>query len=300
MKRKVVKLGPSTLVVSLPTTWIKSNKVEAGQEVEVEDLGRILQVQTDSKKVIEKTEIDISKLPTLTKRYLVAKYIKGCDEIKVNISSLQQARSIQKRTDELIGMDILDQKKNFLILKEMGELSEESYDTVIKRVMHLLQTMSDELCEALKNKETDLEYLADIENRINKFTDYCYRLLNKKGYKEHEKTPVIYCITYLLESLSDEYERLIEIIIKNKIKFDSDLLSLYEEVNEFHKEFNRFFFNPSVEIAVNLGRDMDKLRKKLDDELSKTKKVKEAIVLKNLENIIRLIMDIVCELLIYY
>ena len=81
MKRKVVKLGPATLVVSLPTKWIKELNVKQGDEVEVGEQDRDLLIQTKKDSAVEKCEVDISKMDTLMKRYVFAKYIKpGVEE----------------------------------------------------------------------------------------------------------------------------------------------------------------------------------------------------------------------------
>ena len=37
MKRKIVKHGPISLTVSLPSKWVKKRNLKAGDEVEVEE-----------------------------------------------------------------------------------------------------------------------------------------------------------------------------------------------------------------------------------------------------------------------
>ncbi len=62
MKRKVVKHGPSTLIVSLPVKWTKNNGINPGDELEVDQIGKKLIISTESTPESRTTEIDITKM----------------------------------------------------------------------------------------------------------------------------------------------------------------------------------------------------------------------------------------------
>ena len=201
MRRKVVKLGPATLVVSLPSKWIKKLGIKAGDEIDLEEQDKDLLIQAKAGHRLTKESIDLTGIDSLIKRIVASKYLKGDDEIEIKIDSPEKARLVQKRVNELIGMEIIEQSKDRLLIKDMGGSSEDTFDSIIKRIVYLLNQISDESLKAIKNKETDLEYLEDMELNINRFTDYCFRLLNKKGYSDMKKTSVYYCLLFLLEEL---------------------------------------------------------------------------------------------------
>ncbi len=66
MRRKVVKLGPATLVVSLPSKWTKKFSINAGDELEMEEHNKNLIISTEKGINIEKEAIDISNWDHLT------------------------------------------------------------------------------------------------------------------------------------------------------------------------------------------------------------------------------------------
>lgn len=297
MKRKVVRLGPATLVVSLPSKWIKKYNINSGDELELDEEGSNLLIQTQGGMKKEKAIVDVSKVELLMKRIIVSKYIKGNDEIEVKVDSLQKSRAIQKRVDELIGVEIIEQGKDYLIIKDIGGLQEDNFDSIIRRVFHLLHTISDEVLQSIQNKDVDLEYLLDAESNVNKFTDYAFRLLSKKGYTDPRKTASMYCIIFLLEELGDEYKHLISYINNNKLKLNKELTELFEEINSYHNDFERLFLNFNYPEAIKLATERDNIMKEINNLLSKSKNKEDILLLKHFEQITETIVKSMGQLL---
>lgn len=297
MKRKVVKLGPATLVVSLPNKWVKKFDIQAGNEVDVEENNRDLFIRTKKGFKVDRETLDFNKIDWLLKRILASRYFKGCDEIEVKFNSLDKSRIVQKRVDEMIGMEIIEQNRDKLVIKDIQGESRDNFDNILRRVFFLLNSLSDESLKAISNKETDLEYLEDVEKNLNKFTDYCFRLLNKKGYSDHKQTSVLYCILYLLEQLGDEYKNLVGYIKENKLKLGDDLVNVYSDVNVYHKNLHKLFLKFSLEGSVSLAKERDSIVRDIDKLLKNNKSVKEVIVLKNFENIVHINIEIMTQML---
>jgi bifunctional DNA-binding transcriptional regulator/antitoxin component of YhaV-PrlF toxin-antitoxin module len=84
MKRKVIKQGYNTLTVTLPTEWTKKFNVKPGDEVEITEQGRGLQVSTEKGPNLSTITIDIAGLtPAVVWRYILAAYRSGYDEITI-------------------------------------------------------------------------------------------------------------------------------------------------------------------------------------------------------------------------
>jgi len=49
MRRKLVKQGAATMMVSLPSKWVKDQKLKKGDEVEVSEAEGRLQITTEKK-----------------------------------------------------------------------------------------------------------------------------------------------------------------------------------------------------------------------------------------------------------
>ena len=297
MKRKVVKLGPATLVVSLPSKWTRDFNVSAGDEVEIEEKNSDLLIRTAKGFNTEREIIDLSPYDFLLKRIIAAKYLKGSDEIEVKVDSLEKSRLVQKRVDDMIGVEIIEQGKNRLLLKDIGATVNENIDNILRRVLYLLHSISDETLNAIKHKETKLDYLKDMELNINKFTEYCTRLLNKKGYVDSRKTAQYYCIVFLLEQLGDDYKQFISFINENKFIFDKPLMDLYISINSYHKNFEKLFLKYTLEDAIKLAKERDDIINKINLKLKNVKSPKEAILLIYSQNIVGTIIRIMNELM---
>ncbi len=57
-----------------------------------------------------------------------------------------------------------------------------------------------------------------MDKDINRYSDFCRRLLNKYGYSSQRLTPAIYYIVEQLERIGDSYRDICNHIIKNKIQ----------------------------------------------------------------------------------
>jgi len=298
VKRKIMKLGPSTMVISLPSKWVKTTNLKAGDEIDLEQENKNLVISIDGKNAIVKETIDLSKYDKLMKRILVSRYLKGDDEIEVIFDTLDKSRAIQRRIDELIGVEVIDQGKDRILIKDIASNEGDNFDNIIKRVLYLLNTIADESLKSIKEKNTDLEYTSDIEKNINKFTDYCFRILNKKGHADHKKTAVLYCILFLIEEIADEYKNLSKYITDNKVQLGKELVDTYENINNYNKDMQKLFLKFDMEHAVQLAGERDSIIKNIERQLKNTKaKNTDIIILKHFETITDHIIKIMGQLL---
>ena len=298
MKRKVAKLGPATLVISLPSKWTKKNNVGAGEELEVEEQGTELLIQTEKASKKEKAMIDLTKLKALFRKITASYYLKGYDEIDVKIDSIQKSRDIEKRVDLMIGMEVIEQKRDLLKLKDMGKAEEENIDSVIKRILHLIHSISGEVLKAVEKGEHDLAYLVDSEKHVNRFSDYALRLLYSRGYIDQKKTAPLYTIVFLLELLGDTYKNFVNHITENKLTLRKELVSLYKEIDDYHKEFYTHFMNHSYEGAISLAKKRDDIIEKINNMKKKSKDTNEIEILNYFEKITEYIINIMGLLLV--
>ena len=62
--------------------------------------------------------------------------------------------------------------------------------------------MVEEICEALeKGDAKSLSHIHDIDINLDKFHDYCIRILNKVGNKNSKKTSLLTASLFLLECI---------------------------------------------------------------------------------------------------
>lgn len=265
--------------------------------MEVEDKDTTLVVSSVRAPEHKKETLDITQVDALIKRIIAAKYLEGVDEIEVKFNTLNKARIIQGRVREMIGMEVIQQGKNFLVIKDISGGTEAAFDPILRRVFFMINSVAEESYNAIKRKETDLAYLDDMEANINRVTDHCFRILNKYGYSEYSKTPVIYTIVLLLEQLGDEYKLLTKYITKNKIILDVYAVVLYERIHKLFKKFETLFYDFSYDKAVSLAKERDNIISDIDRRIASSKSAKEVYVLRSLREMTELIVRLMGQTL---
>ena len=180
MKRKVIRIANSTSVVSLPKEWLSEYNINKGDELNLERLKNSIVIRTNNLKSDE-VSIDITNLHfDLIWRYLITAYRKGTERIMIKYSP-EFLETLQSYIKDLVGMAVIKQKDNTLILKDFFyNNSETNLDDLLKRVFNLVKDMSKDVLTAIQEK--DANSLKDMRHRdfnINKFTNLCLRILNK-------------------------------------------------------------------------------------------------------------------------
>ena len=170
MKRKITKMGPASLVVSLPSKWVKENNVKKGDEVEVLPENKKLLISLDQ---TQKTEMvkkfDANKINSIIERQLSMAYKKGYDEIQLTVNNYAQRQRIIDFVPQLIGFEIIDQSEDSIILRNISKDSPKEFNTVFKRTFHTLFSFANELLDALlKDDKSKLKSLISYELLNNK------------------------------------------------------------------------------------------------------------------------------------
>ena len=81
MKRKVVQHGPSTLIISLPSSWIKQNNINRGDELDIKENDKTIAITASNHVSNKSLAQNISILePALVKTFLARIYQKGYDK----------------------------------------------------------------------------------------------------------------------------------------------------------------------------------------------------------------------------
>lgn len=250
MKRKVVKQGPATFMISLPSKWVKKYSVQKGDEVEVEEKGPSLIISKEkAAKKIKKATIDIEGFNRmLVNRYLNEFYRMGVEEIVINFKSstmndpkygkeIEVEKHIRKLLDRYIGMEIISQTKNRIIIQSIISKEEcNKIDVVQKRIYFLIKELFEEFTRAM---DTDFhkfyEKMYDYHDNIVKFIWYYLRLLNFSNLPEEKKSR-LFGLYIMIDRMIDEIrhcsERINEIKkISPKLKEQiQDILNIFLEM----------------------------------------------------------------------
>src|SRR3989338_5358918 len=178
MRRKVIQIAESTMLVSLPKKWATEHGVKKGDEINVEANGSHLIISTDTKPVVVCSEVNLDKFDGMSSRVITSLYKKGVDEIKINFNGPSEFKVIQESIkNATVGYEVLEQTTNHCVIKNVaGQLEE--FDSMLRRVFLLIITMAGEGLNALKNKDvTRLGNIEQLEKSNNRLTTMCRRYI---------------------------------------------------------------------------------------------------------------------------
>lgn len=307
MKRKLIRQGHNTFTITVPIKWAKRMGLNAGDEVDVLEQGSSLVINAGKgAEGLGKTSVDITGLPNpLLWRFVSSAYRAGFDEIRIDfegiennkekfsefsyditdwfykgelpkdrVSKITPIEAIQALVNRFIGVEITEQKQDYVVIKQFGDISYNEFDNALRRIFGLTASMGNDLLSALEKKNLQaVKGIHMIDTNIDRFEDYCLRVLNAKGYEDFRKLPVIYSIIFMLELIGDEYKRISKHILRDGHVYGGASLKFFKKTNEQFAFFLDFFYSPNREKAIKifekneeLGSEVKKLLKAAGDD----------------------------------
>lgn len=296
MKRKVVQHGPSTLIISLPSKWIKRHNIHKGDELEVDDVNNKIVVSFQKTDQSEKIELNISPFGNMIPRTIHALYKRGVDELKLNYDDPGTFNLIQNAMGkEAVGFEVLETGRNYCIIKNVSEGTKE-FNQVMRQTLILLLSMAEEGHEALKQGNANtLKNLISLEKTNNRFTTFCRRYLNINGLENYDKVGPLYFIVEHIENIADEYKYLYKYLTESEEKIDinKELINHFFEVNQLLRRFYNLFYKFNPKLVSEFKDERDRLIESLHSIVPKLKKANDIVMFHHLLALTGEIFDLI-------
>ena len=297
MKRKVVEQGGTTLMVSIPVKWARRYGVGKGDELDLQERGKELILSTKAMPSSGSIEIDVRPIEEqyMIGWILTALYREGYDEIAVHYNSSKDLKYIQQIMKDLfVGFIVASQSERTCVLRCISQDLEMEFPTALRRAWLVSMEMADSTLDCIKEgKFSELEDLMVLERTCDQLTNFCERILNKRGYSEYRKTYFMYTIVWNLERLVDCYKHLCRYMTDNKtpkVKLSGDVIEVFERTNLLLHKYYESFYKFDMNALGELNQERGDIRKRIR-ELTESRKPKEVVVMGYIQNIAQRIMD---------
>jgi len=260
MKRKVVKQGKSTLMISLPSKWVKDNNINRGDEIDLQIDGKNLAIKIDSKQK-KRTKVHIKKSDKDNLQPILSLlYYSGYEEIELTFDKIP--KDIERNVSEHTGLEIIQKTKNSVTLKSFLNNNPEQIENLIIKLFQMVLTLI---------KEIDTEW-SNFDKEIMKrfvfvrMTNHCYRLINTNNYGGVKSADYYYFI-HTLARIGINFYWFGQTLSENKMertKLFDDMKNLFEESYQVYlkKDFGQA--NKLLNKYINLLQtkiDAKKIRK---------------------------------------
>ncbi|MFB6092064.1 MAG: PhoU domain-containing protein [Haloquadratum sp.] len=157
--RKVQVTGGSTYTVSIPKEWATENDVSAGSIVEFYPEGDSLFLAPAHGDEQTEGTLDVSDLAgdELT-RAVMTMYVSGFDVIRLESSRIttDQRRTIGEATQSLVGLEVLEETRDEVVIRDLLDSAELSIHTAVRRMRLISLSMLSDAVDALADLDKDM------------------------------------------------------------------------------------------------------------------------------------------------
>lgn len=163
--RRVVKLGRSTLAVTLPKEWVESVKLKKGDYVLAEDGGEsTLRLSKMKEKFYTAPKVCVINVDSIRSKTLLTRLIIGAYTVGHELIWLHSRRGIKpdemievnRILQKLVGLHIVEQTENIVLLQSLADPTKPSLDNSIRRLHLLTYSMLENILRALSEWDRSL------------------------------------------------------------------------------------------------------------------------------------------------
>ncbi len=264
MKRKVIQIAESTVLVSIPNKWAKKYGFKKGDSVDVEEENNKITITAEKVKEVKKIEFNIDKFKESSFRYVMSAVHKaGYDEITIHYDKpdFEFNNVVQDLLNGiLLGFIVVDQTSKKLVMRSVAQEIELEFDSALRRTFLIINSFAASTYEMINSKQFEkLISLLNLENSINQLTSFCLRLMNKAGYKD--KQIFLATVIWNIEKIADEYKLICIELSKNNKKINNEIIIFHKETNNLLNYYTELFYNFSVEKLNSINEKKGELLK---------------------------------------
>ncbi len=252
MQRSLIQLAENTLVVSLPSKWIKSLNLKKGDVINITPAENKLIVSPDNVSENSAAKISLPDSSNISRRIVNTAYKRGFDEVDLFLENPAVIKDVKNELSGLLGFEIINQGRNSCLIKNIASPMEKEFDNVLRKIFLMILEMGD----GCLNDSFD-EVFA-LEDTIDKLTNFCKRCLNKRQFVDPKNTTLLYCVVWELEKIADEYYNVAKVLSKKKTSPQS-----LKSVNDFFRIFYDLFYKRSSDLDDDFEKAHLNIIKKL-------------------------------------
>lgn len=305
MKRKVIQIAESTQLISLPRKWAQKYGIKKGDELDIKEDGKVLIIGVEQSVGLKSIDLNLDGLDRTSVLYVIrSAYKMGYDEINLKFSNpvTKHYRTdkeekvisiIHEEVNRLTGIEIIQQKENFCLVKELSSVSMSEFDTALRRVFILLNDIIVDVAKGMVEGDKVLvETIEEKHDTITKFVSFCLRLLNKYGYSDSSKTAVLYHIISNIDKIVDAIKYSAREFIKHDDKLKKETIEVIEHIRKSISSYCDFFYKFEFKTASEIYQNRDVVLKDIEKAYKKISG-REISILEKLESTLELITDII-------
>jgi phosphate uptake regulator len=285
MERKIMSLGKSSLVVSLPKEWMQLNELKKGDTVSFNiQRDRSLVIYPGAFKKSEPKEITLSigqnEEEILITQKILGSFLNGYSGIMLSsekIFSVPQTKAIRNMAGRLY-MRVMEADSKCVYIQSLMDESKASLEQAIQRMHLISRSMCEGTVTALKNGDIDLaKSVFALDDDVDHFAFFILRILRNAAQdpllaNELHVDPLDcmdnQMLVYRMESAADyaaDIARHLIMLNGTRQKIPEEVLALMitagTEASELYVKAVSAFFSKDVAASVEIMKHRQRIEK---------------------------------------
>jgi phosphate uptake regulator len=248
VKRKIVKQGAATMMVSLPAKWINENHISKGDEINLETEGQsiVISAQFSRKK---ESRIKLSRLVEPSIRTLISNaYRKGYDRIIVDFTDNKQFKILEDTVkNNLIGFEVIKNEANSCIIENVTEPSLDQFENLLKKMFLSVHDIFEITKKRFENPDSkEIEDFEEVSIRTQKYDNFCRRCVSKQSNVVDNSEFFWMYLSMIFHGQRELFH--LNKIIEKKTKVHEKTKKILSECYEIFKLSEKAYFEKNVEL----------------------------------------------------
>lgn len=217
MKRKLIKQGIEGLTIYLPKKWADARGLKPGNEVDIAEVGEVLQITAGVQKGQSVTLPLTGEDSDYALQFITHCYRLGYDAIVVESKDTKIRWLVEKQAVPLLlGFEVTDKTAENITLSNISEPSEDKFEIMLRRIFLIIQHFGEETVSLLHGQKTSFDPREERE-QLDRLIVFCKRTITKKLNGFTKPMPYWELLTYLM-AIGHGYQYLYEYLTHQKIK----------------------------------------------------------------------------------
>ncbi len=268
--RKLIAFGKSSYVISLPKEWIKANNLKKGDTVSINNQTNNLVVSVHEQEPLIKQLLILTDGKSLSRieTELVSAYINNYNRIMLSGDNLKTgARKIKDILHNLPGLEVIEETKNKIVLKEILDEKEVSVKAIIRKIDNITRAMLEDTLLCLKEDHYESIYQRDYEvnrglylvNRVGR------NIIEKSQLNSHDLTPID-VLVYLdiatnIEKVGDHAKRIARALRQTELTKNqkNQFEDCFKKSKDLYLDSMKCFYKKNIELAHEVVERYDNL-----------------------------------------
>jgi phosphate uptake regulator len=283
--RRVQKLGTSSLVLALPKEWVKKQGIDKGDVLYVIEEGESLRIiKPMEEKITEPPVLEGTKLkdPNVVSIAANCLYILGYNDYIIDLKNMPAEIQLllKRHASRLIGVELSYVDKDKIRVKNIMNLETINPYTSIKSMGISVSQIFEILSKAAKGEWEILSLTEELREEIFRLQHLIVKYLSSRMLPGTDDSRVYSSLlgTSLLGIISEDSYNVTRILMKRKEKPSKEILDIIDAITALMPKVTFNLTDPGITRSKELMKKTSEIRGKLNEIISETDNVVDAIL----------------------